>query len=284
MSRVETVLADFPETAVTNKLLNALYSAIPGTDPFAPANMDDAVKALDPNANPAIASAARVIADTTDEIGDILWMGNLMDAGDKGFAVVTGLMAAWKLFQGQGVESFENDPTQRNDAILKAVGLSYMIYKAYPGSLAERAAAFKSSPAGKTLAVYYGAIELALPFADNAAQMGASGFEQIIKSGSDAQAKRLADMAQGKDLGQAGEMLTAVTSQLGSVAETTSGYIKPMTQAIGPYLPSAGAVGQAADKAAGALATAADVLPVYRLLSARLAAESAARRALAQQS
>jgi hypothetical protein len=283
MSRVEQVLAEFPETAISARLVRALFGAIPGSGTFGPMRtMEDAVASVQPGANPAIVARARDIADRTDEISDILWMGNLMDSGDKGYAVVSGLMSAFNLIRGKGAEALENDSQQRNDAILKAIGLAYMVFKAYPGSLAERAAAFRDSPSGKSLALYYGAVELALPFADNAASMGAGGFDNLIRSGSAAQARRLAEMAQGRDIGQASEMLTQVTSQLSSVASHAAGYIQPMTQAIGPYLPGGAALGTAADKAAGALASAADVLPVYRLLSARLAAEAAARRALKQ--
>lgn len=282
MARVEQLLAEYGETTITHKLLSALFGTVPGAGPFTPMRtLEDTLKTVSPEGTVADVARARDIADRTDEIDDILWMGNLMDSGDKGYAVVTGLLSAWKLLRGGGAEAFENDPQQRNDAALKALGVAYMVYKAYPGSLQERAAAFQASPAGRALALYYGAVELALPFADNAAGLGATGFTQLLSSQSGAQARRLAEMAQGREIGQASEMLTQVVSQLGGIAATASGYVQPMTQAIAPYLPGAATIGTAADKAAGAMATAADVLPVYRLLSARLAAESAVRRALA---
>ncbi|MEQ1502949.1 MAG: hypothetical protein ABMB14_12000 [Myxococcota bacterium] len=282
MSRVEQVLAEFNDATVTAKILRALYGAVPGSPALTPmATMEDAVRLVAPAGTAADVARARDIADRTDEIGDILWMGNLMDAGDKGYAVVTGLMAAFKLFKGQGMSNaLENDSQQRNDAVLKALGLAYMVYKAFPGSLADKARAFSESTTGRALAVYYGAIEVALPFADNAASLGAGGLEKLFQSQASAQAQRLASMSDGHDIGNAREMLTQVTSQLQSVAGHASSYVQPVTNAIGPYLPSAALVGTATDKAAGALAGAADVLPVYRYLSARLAAEAAARRAV----
>lgn len=282
MSRVEQLLAEYPDSAITSKLLRALYGAVPMAPTFAPlTTMEQAVHALRPDAGAAEVAKARDIADRTDEISDILWMGNLMDSGDRGYAVLTGLATAWKLFKGQGSAALENDDQQRNDAVLKALGLAYMAYKAYPGSLADKARGFRESTAGQALAVYYGAVEVALPFADNAAMMGSGGLEKLLQSQGGAQAARLAQMAQGHELGSAKEMLTQVTSQLQAAASQASGYIQPMTAAIAPYIPGAGTLGNTADKAAGAIASAADVLPVYRLLSARLAAESAARRALA---
>jgi hypothetical protein len=278
MSRVEQALAEFPAEAVTNKLLRALYSTVPYSPAFeAWGSVDDAVRALKPGATGADLQRARDIANNADEIGDVLWMGRIMDAGDRGFAVVSGLFTAWKLFQGQGAAALETDPQQRSDAALKALGLAYLVYKAYPGSLAEKARAFRESPTGQALAVYYGAVEVALPFADNAAQMGTDGLTSLLQSQGQAQAARLSELAQGKDLGRASEMLTEVTGQLQRVAGHTAGYVKPVTAAIGPYLPGAMSM---ADKAAGALASAADVLPIYTLLAARLAAESAARRAV----
>jgi hypothetical protein len=282
MSRVEQALAEFSDSAVTVKLLRALYGAVPGAPAFTNySNMEEAVRVIAPTANAAVATKARVIADTTDEIGDILWMANLLDMGDKGYAVMTGLSAAWKLFKGQGAAALENDSQQRNDAVLKGLGLAYMVYKAYPGSLADKARAFRESPSGQALAVYYGAVEVALPFADNAVSMGSGGLSSMLGAGANAQTQRLAQMAQGHDIGQAKEMLTQVTSQLQTVTAQAANYIQPITQAIGPYLPGASMLGTATDKAAGAIASAADVLPVYRYLAGRLAAEAAVRRALA---
>ncbi|MEQ1567462.1 MAG: hypothetical protein ABMA64_17600 [Myxococcota bacterium] len=280
MSRVEQLLAEYPETAVTSRLLKALYGAIPGAPAFEPMTTFEQVAAsVAPGADPTAVVRARDIADRTPEIADVLWMGKLMDAGDKGFAVVGGLMAAFRLFQGKGAEALENDTAQRNDAVLKALGLAYMVYRAYPGSVADKVRAFSASPAGKSLAVYYGAVEVALPFADNAAMAGAGGLSNLLQSQSAAQAARLGQMAEGHDVGQAREMLTHLVGSLQGAASSAAGYVKPVTQAVGPYLPTAAFGATAVDKAAGAIATAADVLPVYTLLSARLAAESAMLRA-----
>ncbi len=278
MSKVDQALAEFPEDSLTSKLVRGLFGAVPYSPDFAPWRaVDDAVRALKPDAGPSELALAREIASSEDQIGDILWMSRLLDAGDQGYALVTGLFSAYKLFRGQGVEALETDDQQRNDAVLKALGLAYMAYKAYPGSLAERADAFRESPTGQALAIYYGAVEVALPFADNAALGGKDALQQLLTSQGDAQAARLAQMASGHEIEGAGAMLGQITGQLQRVATHASGYVHPVTQAIGPYLPGAM---NAADKAAGALANAADVLPVYRLLGARLAAESAARRAL----
>lgn len=280
MSRVEKVLVQYPESAITSRLLGALYNAIPGA-PVYDANwtMEHYVRSLNPAATDAQIARAREIAETDQTIADVMWMGGLMDKGDKGIAVVGGLMNAWKLFSGKtsGADALETDPQQRNDAVLKAIGIAYIAYKAFPGSLPEKAAMLQESAAGKQLLMYYAAIELALPFADNLLKAGADGVANVIAGQAAAQQQRLSMMAGGHDLGGASEMLTAVTSQITSATAVASQYVAPITAQIGPYLPTAM---NAADKAAGAIATAADLLDVYTILAARLAAETAARRAL----
>jgi hypothetical protein len=279
MSRVDKVLAQYPESAVTSRLLKALYAAVPGSPVYNPSwTLENFVRAQNPGATDAQIAKAREIADTDPTIGDLLWMGGLMDKGDKGIALVGGMMSAWKMFSGQGANAaMEMDPQQRNDAVLKAIGLAYLTFKAFPGSMPEKAAMLQQSDAGKHLVMYYGSIEVALPFADNLLQAGAEGFTNMISSQAGAQQQRLAALAAGHDLGQVSQMLTAVTGQLSSAVDVAKQYVTPVTQQIGPFLP--GAV-NAADKAAGVIATAADLLDVYTILAARLAAECAARRAL----
>ncbi|HHO53794.1 MAG TPA: hypothetical protein ENK18_23705 [Deltaproteobacteria bacterium] len=278
MSRVNEALNEFNSDSITVKLLDGIFNTVPHSPQFQMwTSVDDAVRALKPSATESELELARNIAAGNDQVNDILWMSRLLDSGDKGYAIVTGLATAWKLFKGQGVESFETDNQQRNDAVLKALGLSYMVYKAYPGSVAERADAFRTSPTGQAMAIYYGTIEVALPFADNAAMSSSGALEQLLSKDGDEQMRRMSQLAQGHDVDGAAQMMSQLTEQLQRVADHAANYVKPVAEQIGPYMPGAM---NAADKAAGALANAADVLPVYRLLGARLAAESAARRAL----
>ena len=278
MSRVPEALNEFNRESVTWKLLSAIYGTVPHSPSFELwTSTDDAVRALNPAATEAQLELARKIGEEEDEVGNIIWMAKLLDAGDKGYAVLTGLATAFKLFQGQGVEALETDDQQRNDAVLKALGLAYMVYNAYPGSLTERAAAFRRSPTGQALAIYYGTVEVALPFADNAAFAGGSALANLLGSEGQVQSERLSQLAGGGDMQGAMQMMGQLTDQLQTIANYAADYIKPVSDSIGPHLPN---VGNAADKAAGIIANAADVLPVYRLLGGRLAAESAAMRAL----
>jgi len=281
MSRIHEALNEFNQESLTWKMLSAIYATVPHSPSFAFwSSTDDAVRTLDPAANEQQLQLAREIGEGNEQIGNIIWMAKLLDAGDKGYAVITGLATAFKLFQGKGIEALETDDQQRNDAVLKALGLAYMVYHAYPGTLAERATAFRKSPTGQALAIYYGTVEVALPFADNAAFAGGSALANLLDSEGQAQSQRLAQMAGGGDLQGAMQMMSQLTGQLQTISNYTSDYIKPVSDAVGPYLPDAM---NAADKAAGVIANAADVMPVYRLLGGRLAAESAALRALSPQ-
>ena len=279
MSVVQEALNEFNTESLTYKLLTGVYSAVPHSPAFPYwSTVDDAVRALNPAATAEQIQRARQIAETDQDIANVIWMARLLDAGDKGYAIVTGLASAWKLFKGQGMEALETDDQQRNDAVLKALGIAYMVYYAYPGTLQEKGVAFRDSPTGQAMMMYFGAIEVALPFADNAA-IGAGQLAGLLQSEGGQQAQRLAEMAQGnQNLQGAVEMLGQLSGQMQRVALHAQNYVKPVADQIGPYVPGAMS---AADKAAGALANAADVMPVYRLLGGRLAAESAARRALA---
>ncbi len=283
MSRIHEALNEFNEESLTWKMLSAIYGTVPHSPQFDLwTSTDDAMRALEPAATEEQLQLARQIGEGNPQIGNIIWMAKLLDAGDKGYAVVTGLATAFKLFQGKGIEALETDDQQRNDAVLKALGVAYMAYNAYPGTLAERADAFRQSPTGQALAIYYGTIEVALPFADNAAFAGGNALSTLLSSEGGQQMERLSQMAGGgSDLRGAAEMLNQLTAQFQRISTYTADYIKPVSDSIGPYLPS---VMNAADKAAGVIANAADVMPVYRLLGGRLAAESAARRALSPQS
>jgi len=278
MTTVEDALREFQADSLTSKMLQSVFKVVPYSPEFSHfSSIDDATRALSPGATADDLARTRDIAGSTEDIADILWMARLLDAGDKGYTILTGLWSAVKMFQGGGADALDTDSQQRNDAVLKALGISYMVHKAYPGTLTEKATAFRESSAGQALAVYYGAVEVALPFADNAAVAGTGFLADLYGRVGSSQANRLASMAGGRSIEGAQAMLKTLTEPLQRVVAHTSQYTKPVAAAAGPYVPG---LMSGADKLAGVVAGAADVMPVYRLLGARLAAESAARRAL----
>jgi len=273
---IDALLHEFKPDDYTVKMLQAIFKVVP----YAPTlnhyrSMEEVVRTLNPNANPIAFGKVRIEAMGQD-IQDVLWMGNLLDTGDKGYALFTGLKSAVNLVRGQGAAALETDDQQRNDAVLKALGIAYMAYNAFPGSVSERVEAFRTTPAGQALLMYYASIEVALPFADNAAVGTANVVDRLLQS-APAQVQKLTGMAAGKSLEGAVETLRSLAQPIQKVVDVAAQYTKPVAQTAQQYLP--GALG-GADKVAGLVANAADVMPVYRYLSIRLAAEGAAYRAL----
>lgn len=177
----------------------------------------------------------------------------------------------------EGLAALETDPQQRNDAILKALAIAYMAHRAFPGSLTERAQRFVNSPAGESLLVYYAAVEVGLPFADNALLSGGKMVDSLIGDQVDTQLARLGQMASGRSLGETAGMLQQLTGWMQSAVGVVSPYIDSIANGAQQYLPISANV---TDKLTGLAANAADVMPCYRLLGARLAAEAAILRAM----
>lgn len=275
---IDGVLGEYKPEDYSVRILEVILKAIPGAPAYTHyRSVEDAVRALNPNASAAQLSEARALANDRD-LKNVLWMGSTLDTVDNGYAVFTGLKSAWNMFfGGGGSAALDNDDQQRNDAMIKALGIAYMVYNAYPGTLAEKVTAFKDSPAGRTIAIYYGAAEVALPFADNALVGGGSFISTSWDKYGAGQVSKLGGMMAGRSLDEAKNTLAGIIQPLEQVASTASKYVQPIAQTAKQYIPSAIA---GADKVAGVVASGTDMLPVYKLLSARLAAESAARRAL----
>ena len=276
---VNQALAEFKPDDYSVRLVQAVLAAVPGAPEYTHyTTVADAVAAIAPGSMAEQLAAGEALGNAQDpQLHEVLWMGRVLDTGDSGYAIYTGVRSALNFFFGDKSIGLENDVQQRNDAVLKAFGLSYMVWHAYPGSVAEKAETFKHSPAGQTLAAYYGAVEVALPFADNALVAGGSFLHSLFTEIGPAQLARLGSMAGGKSLDGAKQMLESVMQPLERVSAAAAPYVSPIAEGAKKYVPGALA---GADKVAGVVASGSDVLPVYRLLSARLAAESAAWRAL----
>lgn len=274
---VDQALQQFHADDYTVRLVNAIFKVVPYS-PVLPvyASIEDAARAINPGPNPMIWAKSREIAQRNQDIQDVLWMSRLIDTADKGIAMFSGLKSVFNVVRGND-NALETDTAQRNDAILKAVGMAYMAYNAFPGSMLDRAEAFRTTPSGQALTLYYAAIEVALPFADNLATAGGGFIEQMINKDGAAQAERLASMAGGKSIDGAMGMLQSMTGGIQRVVDHASKYAKPIAESAKQYAP--GALGTA-DKVAGVVAGAADMFPVYTYLGGRLAAEGAVIRAM----
>lgn len=262
-------LAEFSPTDATPKLVGAVLSAVPGAPELPP--------------YPALASVVAALGGTdvgaatphlqNEDVADILWMSGLVDTGDRGYAVVTGVASALKLFFGKSTKSaaLETDTQQRNDAVLKAFALGYLAWKTSDGPIPQRAATFAKLPAGRALLTWYAAMEVALPFADNALVAGGNAFGDLMDKHGNAQLAKFTAMLGGKGGEGVPEALRSITGHIETAVATVRPHADRIATAAAKYAPGALDAG---DKIAGVLANAADVMPVYRYLGARLAAES----------
>jgi hypothetical protein len=277
---LDAVLAEFKPDDYTARMLDAVFKVVPYSPPMPFYRVvDDAVRAMTPAGqpfNPVLGAKARQYANDQD-LQDVLWMSRLLDTGDKGYALFTGLSSVVGLVRGQGSDALETDTQQRNDAVMKALGIGYMAYNAFPGSIAERAEAFRTTPAGQAMTLYFAAIEVALPFADNAAVSGGNFIQGLLAKDGPAASSKLASLAGGKSLEGAMGMVSSMAGGIQRVVDHASKYTKPIAETASKHMP--GAL-NAADKAAGMVANMADIMPVYTYLGARLAVEGAVYRAM----
>ena len=188
-------------------------------------------------------------------------------------------MTAFRLFQGKGSDALENDTQQAVDAVLKGLAMSFVLYKLFPGSMGEKVTAFRATATGQAFVFYYAAIEVGLPFADNALLGGGSFVKGLFdKFGPDQQAK-LGAVAGAEEAAAAMGTMQQLMGPIETMAGMAKEHLGGIASAAAGFMATALNVG---DKVAGVAATGADFLQVYRFLGARLVAEAALRQALAE--
>lgn len=265
-------LAEFSADDKTPRLVQAVFSVIPNSPPLVPYPALPSVCAAMGGTPLDVAQAAGHLND--ESVHDILWMSAMVDSVDRGYAVLTGASSAMKLFLGRGTKAaLENDSQQRNDAVLKALALAYMAWKS--GDVA----AFSRLPAGRALLTWYAAMELALPFADNAATSGGDLFSDLLGKHGASQLQRFSGLMGARGTGGVQGALAGLTGPITAAFQAVVPHARTIADTAGKYLPGALST---ADTAAGVLSSAADMMPVYRYLGARLAAEAVIAKALAR--
>jgi hypothetical protein len=190
--------------------------------------------------------------------------------------VYTGLRSALKFFQGDRTAAAETDPQQGADAALKAAAIAYMTHSLFPGSLTEKVQALRATDAGQRLLAYYAAVEVAMPFADDVMKGTGGAVSSLMAKYGGSNLSRLESAA---GLGASRESEGVMKELLGTldgVVKSVSSHTGAIAAAVTKVMPKALA---ATDTVAGAVATGADALPVYRILGAQLVTEAALRRA-----
>lgn len=269
---VDPALAEFAADAITVRVSHAIFGAVP----FAPkqptyTSLGECAMAFYPSFSDATQTMAFKLA-AGEDVHSALQIASALDTGDTGIAIYSGVASALTMFFGKGMKAIDNDSEQGVDAALKLLGMAYIIYKLFPGSPQEKAASFYQTPAGQALAFYYASIDVALPFADNLLTMGGSAMETIMSRHGGAAVSKLSVLPGGAGIASAAQSMvgTLMAPIEGAVRQVTP-YVSNIASSAMKHLPG---VMSMADKAAGAAASGADVLPFYRYLVARLAAES----------
>ncbi len=272
-------LQEFEPDDATWRIVDGVMRVVPGSPRLEPYPALASVVAAMGGTGAQVAHATRHLHD--EDVVDILWMTDLVDSGDRSYAIYTGLRTSVTAFLQRDSAALDTDEQQRKDAVLKAFALAYLAWKAFPGSLPDRARAFAEAPAGRALLTWYAAIEVGLPFADNALTSGGRLMDDLMDRYGDSQLQRLSSFAGGRDLGGLRGAFDALAGPLRAAGQRVLPHLEAVATTASAHLPKALSAG---DKLAGALATAADILPVYRLLGARLAAEAVVARGLADAS
>lgn len=266
-------LAEFEPTDATWRVADTVLKVLPGTSALVPYPALPSVVAALGGSGAHLPGATRHLDD--EAVQDVLWMSRVVDTGDKGYAIYTGVTSAVRAFWKRDTAELDVDEQQRTDAVLKAFALAYLAWKAFPGSLPERARTFQQAPAGRALLTWYAAVEVGLPFADNALLAGGNLLDDLMDRHGDSQLARLSKLAGDRDIGGVRRAFDALAGPIREAVARVEPHLDKVARAATEHVPGALSKG---DKVAGALATAADVLPVYRLLGGRLAAEAAVVR------
>lgn len=274
--RVDELLGRFDEGDATIKLVWAVLGAVPGSEPMHfYRSLAEARLLTTPELDDAGFAVALAAAGEPGTVS-ALNVADMIDTGDVGISVFTGVRSALTFFFGDRQRAFDTDAQQGADAALKALAIAWMTHQLFPGSVPEKVRALQSLPSGRALLTWYAAVEIALPFADDVATSAGSVIGKLFDKYGAGLGQRL-EGAAGAGAGEAAAgVLGGLTGPLDEIIRGVSGQAGKIAEAAKTYLPPAIAT---AGTVAGAVATAADALPVYRLLGARVAAEAALLRA-----
>ena len=270
--RLYSELASYSPTAMTVRVLQIVLQVLPGAEPLPHyQTLDDAAGAVFGGYPPDLLERAKQLA-IDPRVDQALFAAKSMDTGDTGLTIVSGVRSAVALFFGSKQSRSEAiAQQQRTDAALKALGLAYLITRLVPLQAADRVDLVRSIPAGQALILYYGAIEIAVPFASKVSEAGGTFVRDLVREQGRAMADKLLGMVGRQGVADAEEMLGLLAGELDRAALTAAPHTSAIAEQIRAVLPSyAAGAGDLFDL----VAAGADALPCYRYLCARLAVEA----------
>lgn len=271
---IESLLAGFHEDDATVRLLWTVFGAVPGGPQLSfYRTLDEARMLVAPDLDDAAFARAQAFA-ASPAVTRALDVADAIDTGDVGISVFTGVRSALTFFFGDRSRALDTDAQQGADAALKAVAIAWMANTLLPGSVPEKVRALREMPSGEALLTWYAAVEVALPFADDLATGAGSLVGRLVEKYGGGNLTRLDGAAGAGAADAASGMLGGLLPPLEGIVQSVGSHTHQIADAAKKWLPPAIAT---AGTVAGAVATAADAMPVYRLLGARLAAEAALR-------
>ena len=269
-------LTSFSENDYAVRAVRGLLGVLPFVPNWRhPGTLEEAAARLDPAlTDRVVVRAERLAMEPGPQAA--LKTFELLDKGDKGLALFSGIRSAVQA--ARRVEgALETDPQQAADAGLKALGLSYAGWKLFPGETAkDRMNAMLDTDAGKALLIFYVAVDVILPFADNVASGGLELMSGVIERYATENAQRLVPVA-GSEVQEAVGMLQELAGTLRGFAGQASSFARPLSEWCREKLP--GMLGKV-DALGGMVATGVDALATYRYLGAAMVAEVCLRQAL----
>lgn len=273
MNQINENLSQFKENDYTVKLLSSIYNIVPVDVNFQFYHtFEDGLKRIKPDISEQDIEKAK--AKLNDEkIQSTLKAFSYIDTSDKLIAGYAGLKNILNLFSSGGSKKriFESDPQQALDAGTKGLLILYAVNQLYSGDFNSKINKFKTTPAGIEILIYYTLVEIALPFTDNLIEGSVDVISKLFKNQGDIQSKF-------QSLGLGSSMLdmsnmNSLKDSLAIYLDKVKSYVNPVAQKIKEYLPTAMNI---TDSVTGAVATGADLLPVWTLLGTRLVTESIA--------
>ncbi len=277
---IPEVLEKFNENDYSVKLCGAIFGVVPGMQTFQFYNNLEGAAQRIGGGDPAVLTRAQEIA-STPEVQTAVWVADAIDKADMGISVISGVKNLMSLFGGsKQASTFEADPQQAADSVMKAAAMAYIIHKIFPGEISGKISHFRELPAGNEIAMYYAMAEVALPFADNLVSGGASLISSLFSRHSRDMTQKFGAVVGGDGMKDAAGVLEKFQGPLGEYVDNAKGHTGTVMERIRGFLPSAATLGNVTDSMTGAAATAMDVMPVWSFLGSRLAAEACVSRAV----
>ncbi|MFN3604557.1 MAG: hypothetical protein ACK4UJ_07585 [Leptonema sp. (in: bacteria)] len=276
---VDQTLSEFKETDVSVKLLKFLFDNIPFTPEFYYyMDLKRAIKRYREEFTEEFYQEVRKIAKFNENIQKILKTAKAMDKIDSGLGIFTGLKNGYEIFtKKQKGRTYEADPQQAMDAGIKAVALGYMISLT---SKDDPIKTFLEIKAGQELLYYFITVELALPFTDNLIESGSEFLYKLLQEKEKEISSRFISFTDKNSYQEARSILSTFSDKIDQMVLIINQNIKRLEDSFSNQLPR---IMNITDSTTGGIATVLDLMPIWKLLGARVAAEICVYKALSNQ-